>query len=421
METSVRIELPPASSGAPAGRVLNAAVVVAALGYFVDVYDLVLLAIVRVRSLTDLGVAGDALVTEGLAIMNWQMMGMLLGGVLFGVVADKRGRLPILFASITLYSVASVASGFVTDVGSYRVARFFTGFGLAGELGAGVTLVTELLPARLRGYGTMVIGSLGMAGAIGANLVAKAFDWRIAYWVGGGLGLLLLALRIKVHESRMFEGVRRARVSRGDFWSLFRGRDRLGRYAASILIGVPILFTNQIPVALAPEYARALGVTGPVTAGDALMVTHAGLVCGDLASGYLSNVLRSRRKVIVLFLLLLAAANGLYFLGARGFSPAAFLAVCALLGFSGGYWAVFVTVAAEQFGTNIRATVATTVPNFARGLLMAVNLMFVAARPRLGPFGAALAVAAVWFSLALASGFRLRETFGADLDYLETD
>ncbi|HVI94778.1 MAG TPA: MFS transporter, partial [Anaeromyxobacter sp.] len=275
--------------------------------------------------------------------------------------------------------------------------------------------------ARLRGYGTMLVAAIGVSGAIAANVVARTMDWRAAYWVGGGLGLVLLALRISVRESRMFEALRRTDVARGDFLALFRSWDRFGRYAASILIAMPIWFSNQILVALAPEFARALGVTGPVSAGDAVAAFYAGLVAGDLTSGLLSQALRSRRKVVLLFILLLAGANALYFLAGRGASPARLLALCGLLGFAGGYWAVFVTVAAEQFGTNIRATVATTVPNFVRGLVAVVNVMFLALRPSLGLFQAALAVGAFWFLLAILSALRLRETFGVDLDYVEAD
>jgi MFS transporter, putative metabolite:H+ symporter len=410
-------------SAEPVGAraVLNAAVVVAALGYFVDIYDLILFNIVRVRSLTALGVAGDALVTEGLSIFNWQMVGMLLGGIAFGVLGDKLGRLQILFGSITLYSIATIANGFVGDLGTYRILRLVAGVGLAGELGAGVTLVAEVLPARLRGYGTMLVAAVGVSGAIAANVVARTMDWRGAYFVGGALGLVLLVLRIRVRESRMFEAVARSDVRRGDFFALFRSWDRFGRYAASILIAMPIWFSNQILVALAPEFGRALGVTGPVSAGDAVASFYLGLVAGDLSSGLLSQVLRSRRKVVILFIMLLAVANALYFVLGRGASPGALLALCGLLGFAGGYWAVFVTVAAEQFGTNIRATVATTVPNFVRGLVAVVNLMFLWARPRLGLFQAAVAVGAFWFVLALVSALRLRETFGVDLDYVERD
>ncbi|MGC4001427.1 MAG: MFS transporter [Anaeromyxobacter sp.] len=419
---------PPAAS--PARAVLNAAVVVAALGYFVDIYDLILFNVVRVQSLKDLGVTTD-LIEVGAAIVNWQMGGMLLGGILFGIIGDKLGRLQILFGSITLYSLATIANGFVTTVGQYEALRFLAGVGLAGELGAGVTLVAEILPARLRGYGTMLVASVGVSGAVVANLVAKDFDWRTAYWVGGGLGVVLLLLRIGVRESAMFHRMKEGTARRGDFLALFRTRERLGRYLACILIAVPIWFSNQILIAYSPEFAKAMGVTGPISAGDAVAAFYLGLVFGDLTSGLVSQALASRRKVVLGFVVALAAANGLYFAAGRGASPATFLALCGLLGFTGGYWAIFVTVAAEQFGTNIRATVATTVPNFVRGLVVVVNLMFLWTRGKpateatpasglgLGLFGAAAVVGAFWFLLALVSAWRLRETFGVDLDYLE--
>ncbi|WP_242339674.1 MULTISPECIES: MFS transporter [Anaeromyxobacter] len=413
---------PEAEAPTGARAVVNAAVIVAALGYFVDIYDLILVSIVRKPSLTALGVAPELLLTEGFSILNWQMVGMLIGGILFGVVGDKLGRLQILFGSITLYSLATLANGFVQDLATYKLLRFAAGLGLAGELGAGVTLVSEILPARLRGYGTMIVASVGVSGAVAGNLVAKWLDWRWAYLVGGGLGLVLLVLRIKVRESGMFRRAAKAKgVSRGNFLSLFTDGERLTRYLASILIAVPIWFANAILVLGAPEFAQALGVTGPVSAGDAVAFFYGGLVAGDLASGTLSQVLRSRRKVVLLFLSLLAGAIAAYFLAGRGASPARFLVLCGLLGVTSGYWAIFVTVAAEQFGTNIRATVATTVPNFVRGLVVVVTSSFVFLRPSLGLLGGALAVGAVWFTLALVSALRLRETFGVDLDYLERD
>jgi len=406
--------------------VLNSAVVVAALGYFVDIYDLILFNIVRIPSLTSMGVSGDALISEGLAIINWQMIGMLLGGIAFGIVGDKLGRLQILFGSISLYSLATIANGFVGShdllppLLEYRLLRFVAGVGLAGELGAGVTLVAEVLPARLRGYGTMLVASVGVSGAVVANLVAKNMDWRAAYWVGGGLGLVLLILRINVRESAMFNRTARSGVRRGDFFALFRG-GRLGRYLATILIGVPIWFANAILVALSPEFARVLGVKGSVSAGDAVMLFYSGLVFGDVGSGVLSQFWKSRRKVVLLFLSSLLVACLAFFVFGRGATPAVFLALIGLLGLTSGYWAIFITVGAERFGTNLRATVATTVPNFVRGLVAVVTFSFVTLKPHLGLPGAAALVGAFWFTLALVSAWRLRETFGIDLDYLEEE
>jgi MFS transporter, putative metabolite:H+ symporter len=410
------------AGSAAAPRVLNAAVIVAALGYFVDIYDLILVSIVRIPSLRALGVPEERLVTEGFSILNWQMVGMLLGGIAFGVLGDKKGRLQILFGSITLYSLATLANGFVQDLSVYRWLRLVAGVGLAGELGAGVTLVAEILPARLRGYGTMIVASVGVSGAVVGNVVAQELDWRWAYWVGGGLGLVLLFLRVGVHESGMFRNLEKAAgVARGDFLALFRSGERFTRYLASIFIAVPIWCANAILVLLAPEFGRLFGVTGKLTAGNAVMFFYGGLVLGDLASGTLSQVLRSRRKVVILFLSLLTVAIAAYFVLGRGATPGLFYALCGALGVTSGYWAIFVTVAAEQFGTNIRATVATTVPNFVRGLVPVITLSVEALRRSLGLPTAAGLVAAVCLALAFVSAFRLRETFGVDLDYVERD
>ena len=424
---SAEAQAPMATSTSPApGRaaatsaVPVAAVVVASLGYFVDIYDLVLFSVVRVRSLEALGVSGPALVTEGVHLLNVQMVGMLLGGVLWGVLGDRVGRLHILFGSITLYSLATLANGFAQSLDQYAWLRFVAGVGLAGELGAGITLVSELLPARVRGYGTMVVASVGVSGAVVANLVATRFDWRVAFYTGGGLGLLLLALRIGVRESAMFRRAKATEgVRRGDFFALFTRWDRFARYARSILIGVPTWFVVGVLMTFAPELSKALGVRGPVSAGDAIMFCYLGLVAGDVASGVLSQVWKSRRKVVLLFLGLCTAGVALYFLVPGGGSPARFLAVCFFLGVAAGYWAIFVTVAAEQFGTNLRATVATTVPNFVRGMVPPITLAFLWARGAMGLLPGTLLVGGVCLAVAFAAAARLEETFGRDLDWLE--
>jgi predicted MFS family arabinose efflux permease len=401
--------------------VLNAAVIVAALGYFVDIYDLILVSIVRKPSLTALGVPPEQLLEQGFSILNWQMGGMLVGGIVFGILGDKKGRLQILFGSITLYSLATLANGFVQDLTTYKLLRLVAGFGLAGELGAGITLVSELLPARLRGYGTMIVASVGVSGAVVGNFVAKLLDWRWAFWVGGGLGLLLLVLRIRVHESGMFAQLKASGVSRGNFFSLFTRWERFTRFLASILIAVPIWVANSILVLGSPEFAQMLGVTGPISAGDAVALFYGGLVVGDVSSGILSQLVGSRKKVVLGFQAMLIVAYGLYFVLGRGASPALFLGLVGLLGLTSGYWAIFATVAAEQFGTNIRATVATTVPNFVRGLVVVVTTSFAWLKPQLGLTGAALAVGAFWFVLGLGGALRLRETFGVSLDFVEPD
>ena len=393
-------------------------VIVAALGYFVDIYDLVLFSIVRVPSLKALGLEGQQLIDQGVFLLNMQMAGMLAGGILWGVLGDRKGRLKIMFASIFLYSLANLANATVTSLPAYAILRFVAGVGLAGELGAGITLVAEILHKSVRGYGTMIVASVGVSGAILANLVAKTFDWRTAFVIGGILGLMLLITRIKVAESGMFRQMESAAVSKGNFLSLFTDRDRLSRYLHSILIGIPSWFVVGVLITFSPEFARSLGVQGTVSAGNAVMYCYIGLVAGDLASGLLSQLLKSRRKAILLFLMLTVAAVGGYFL-AGGVTAATFYLICGLLGFGIGYWAIFVTVAAEQFGTNLRATVATTVPNFVRGMTVPITMLFQFCRKPLGLEGGALAVGALCLVVALFSLWRLEETFHKDLDYFE--
>ncbi len=399
-------------------HILTLPVIVAALGYFVDIYDLVLFSIVRVPSLKSLGLSGQELTDYGVYLLNMQMAGMLIGGIIWGVLGDRKGRLKIMFGSIFLYSAANMLNGMVSSLPAYAALRFIAGIGLAGELGAGITLVSEVLHTGIRGYGTMLVASIGVSGAILANAVANAFDWRKAFIIGGILGLLLLIARISVSESGMYRAMaEKAGVSRGNLRALFSGR-RFLRYLNSIVIGIPIWFVVGILITFSPEFARALGTTGPVSAGNAVMFCYLGLVFGDLSSGLLSQVLKSRKKVVLLFMLLSIAAVALYFLQGST-SPGFFYGICLVLGFTSGYWAIFVTVAAEQFGTNLRATVATTVPNFVRGMVVPITLLFQFFRRHYGLEGGAIIVGAICVVAAFFALAALEETFHKDLDYFE--
>jgi putative MFS transporter len=400
-------------------RAVWMAILVAALGYFVDIYDLILFSIVRVASLRAIGVAEDDLLDTGVLLLNMQMGGMLIGGVFWGVLGDKRGRLSVLFGSIFLYSVANVLNGFVQTVEGYAVLRLIAGIGLAGELGAGVTLVSELMDRESRGYGTTIIATIGICGAVAAALVGDLFDWRTAYFVGGGLGIALLLLRIGVYESGMFDRLKaQTHVRRGNFLSLFATRERARRYVCVILIGVPIWYVVGVLITFSPEFGRALGMAELPSAGRAVLFAYVGLALGDVVSGTASQLLRSRKKVVLAFLTMTVAGVALYFTVAPA-SLLAFYAVCAALGFATGYWAVFVTIASEQFGTNVRATATTSVPNFVRGAVVLLTSAFQAATPALGVVGSGVAVGAVAIAVAFASLAALDETFAKDLDFLE--
>ena len=405
----------------PKVTVLTAAVIVAALGYFVDIYDLILFSIVRVESLKDLGITAATEVTnQGLFLINMQMGGMLVGGILWGILGDKRGRLSVLFGSILLYSLANIANGFVQSVEQYAWLRLIAGIGLAGELGAGITLVSESLPKEKRGYGTMVVATVGVSGALLGYWVGHRWGWRNAYFVGGGLGLTLLLLRVSVFESGMFRQVQaQAGVARGNFLSLFTNPARLGKYLRILLIGVPLWFVVGILVTLAPEFGRALGLTGEVTAGLAVFWCYFGLVFGDFISGALSQVWHSRNKALQVFLVFCAVLVGVYLFGIKGASPTVFYAVCFVLGISVGFWALFVTVAAEQFGTNLRATVATTAPNFARGAVVGLVPAFKYLSGALGFVPGAAVLGGISLLVAFWAVSTLPESYGKDLDYVE--
>lgn len=398
---------------------LAATVLVAALGYFVDVYDLQLFSVVRVTSLTDLGVPRAQQIDQGVFLINAQMIGMLLGGVFWGILGDKKGRVSVLFGSIALYSLGNIANAFVHTVNGYAWWRFVAGFGLAGELGAAITLVSELLPSRSRGYGTTIVGAVGLTGAVIAGVIGQQFTWRTAYLIGGLLGLCLLAARVKMSESGLFHAAKENEVQRGDFMMILGSAPRLLKYLACIAIGVPIWYALGVLMTFAPEISASLGATGPVLAPKAVMYTYIGVVIGNLTSGLASQWLKSRRKAI-LASLVLTTAMVLVFLNARGLSASQTYGVLCVLGVAIGYWAVFATVAAEQFGTNLRATVTTSVPNFVRGCVVPLTLSFKALRePPTGDVKAALIVGAVTMTLAFLGLWRLDESYDRELDYNE--
>lgn len=409
-------------------------VIVAALGYFVDIYDLLLFSIVRMPSLISLGVPEEQLFAKGEFLLQAQMTGLLIGGIIWGIMGDKKGRLSVLFGSILLYSLANIANGLVTTVEQYAALRFIAGIGLAGELGAGITLVSEILPARLRGYATTIIASVGITGAILANFISHQFDWKIAYFIGGGLGLLLLIARVSVFESGMFLKMKQSAVQRGNFFRLFSNRSTFVRYMGCILIGLPIWYVAGILVTFSPELASAIGIPGKILAGDAVMFCYMGLAVGDFSSGFISQKIGSRKKVVAAYILLTLITVVFYL-----FMPVKtvdfFYGVCFLLGVAIGYWALFVTIAAEQFGTNLRSTVATTVPNFIRGTVVPLTFLFQFLRVTITdhftvPHGAenaenmgiiygALIVGVLTIAIAFAALRLIDETYGRELNFEE--
>ncbi len=398
---------------------LNLTVLVAGLGYFVDLFDITLFGVVRTPSLKELGITDpQLLLTDGVFIYNMGMLGMMIGGMLWGILADKKGRLSVMFGSILLYSLANIANAFVTDVNGYALARFFCGIGLAGELGAAITLVAESLPKERRGLGTTIVATLGMLGIVAAAFFGQVVHWKTAYIVGGIMGLCLLMTRFRMLESNLFShATTEQNVQRGNFFMLFKPK-RLVRYLSCIVAGMPIYFTTGILFTFAPELTAGLQVQGTVTAGNAILWGSIGLTIGDLLSGLLSQYLKSRKKAVMACLLIATIAMVIYTTGI-GFTSDLIYLICFVIGTAVGYWAVLVTMSAEQFGTNIRGTVATTVPNFVRGSAMLAASGFLILKKEMPVPQAALTVGVLVFGAALVAVFFMQETFGKDLDYYE--
>lgn len=400
------------------GALLSSTVLISALGYFVDIYDLILFGIVRVQSLKELGYAGEQLIQYGLMLLNMQMAGMLLGGIVWGILGDKKGRISVLFGSILLYSVANFSNAFVHSIEAYAVLRFIAGVGLAGELGAAITLVSEVMSKEMRGYGTALVAGIGVSGAVFAGFVGEVFSWRTAYIIGGVLGFILLVARFKMFESGMFESVKESSVAKGKFLSLFRSGNRFKRYISCIIIGLPIWFVVGVLITFSPEFAKLLGYQEPIIAGRSILFTYTGLIFGDFISGFVSQALHSRKKVVFYFIIMTMVVV-LVYLFLPGKTAFYFYTLCVLLGLSIGYWAVFVTIASEQFGTNLRATVTTTVPNFVRGAVVPITLSFGYLRNNFGMLNSALIVGLTVIVVSLIALTQLAETFGNDLNFTE--
>lgn len=413
---------------APKTSLFNLAVVVAALGYFVDIYDLLLFTIVREPSLKGLGVDltnGNAVLAASTKIINWQMIGLLIGGIVWGIMGDKKGRLSVLFGSILLYSVANFLTGYVTNTDQYAYARFAAGIGLAGELGAGITLVSELLPKNKRGIGTSLVAGIGLFGAVFAYYTFEftGYDWRLCYKIGGGLGMVLLLLRISVAESGMFKQVREQNVSRGNIFLFFNNAKRFRKYFLAILIGLPTWYVIGILVNYSNRFATAFYGENAIQSGKAIMYAYAAIAVGDILIGFVSQNFKSRKKALYLFYGF-TILSGLFFFSGWIREDATMYLACAALGFSTGFWAIFVTMGAEQFGTNLRATAATTIPNMVRGALPLINMMFLDLFQKSWGWDiiqSGIITGIIVMSITLVAAWFTEETFHKDLNYVEAE
>jgi MFS transporter, putative metabolite:H+ symporter len=404
--------------------ILSVPVIVAALGYFVDIYDLLLFTIVREPSLRALGVTDQNMIAASTHIINWQMIGLLIGGIIWGIMGDKRGRLSVLFGSILLYSVANFLTGYITDTNQYAWARFVAGLGLAGELGAGITLVSELLPKNKRGIGTSLVAGIGLFGAVFAYFTFRItdHDWRLCYKIGGVLGLVLLFLRISVVESGMFKQVQSAEgVQRGNVLMFFTNRERFQKYLLAILIGLPTWFVIGILVNYSNRFAKALYGETAVDSGRAIMYAYIGIAIGDILIGLVSQYFKSRKKALYLFYGLTILSGILFFSPINNNDPTMYM-ICTALGFSTGFWAIFVTIGAEQFGTNLRATAATTIPNMVRGSLPLLNILFkdlFQDKLHWDIVRSGVVTGVIAMIITLIAAWHTKETFHKDLNYVE--
>ena len=400
--------------------VVTIAVIVAALGYFVDIYDLLLFGIIRMDSLTSLGLNRDQAKITGENILMWQMVGLLIGGIIWGMMGDKKGRLSVLFGSIILYSLANIANGFVQNEMQYSLVRFVAGIGLAGELGAGITLVSELTPKEKRGVATSLVAGIGLTGAVVAFVMKENFHWRTCYFIGGALGMLLLVLRISVAESGIYSKVKDMNVNRGDFTMLFTNADRFKRYLKSILIGLPTWYVIGILITFSNDFGREMGIKEKIDPGKAIMYAYAAISIGDILVGLVSQWLKSRKQALYIFYVITAGFIILFFTGLHNSSAAAMYWVCAGLGFGTGFWAIFVTIGAEQFGTNLRATAATTIPNMVRGMLAVFILpLFRWMRSLTDYVTGGWLTGLIIMVIATVAVVLIKETFHQDLNYIE--
>jgi MFS transporter, putative metabolite:H+ symporter len=399
--------------------IFSLVVFVAALGYFVDIYDLLLFSIIRVPSLKSIGLTDLQIRDKGEMIISIQMYGLLIGGILWGVLGDKKGRLSVLFGSILLYSLANIANGFVQTAEQYALVRFIAGLGLAGELGAGITLVSELTAKEKRGIATSLVAGLGLTGAIFAFVIKQNFDWRTCYFIGGGLGFILLILRISVFESGMYHEVKKMNVQRGNFFMLFTKASRLKKYLLTICVGLPCWLIVGVLLTFSKEFGTAMHITEPIDSGKSVMYSYIGVSVGGVLIGFLSQWLKSRKKALYIFYVIAIIFILLFFTVQYNGSATVMYIIAFGLGFGTGFWAIFATMGAEQFGTNLRATAATTIPNMVRGTLPLMLILFHFLRNKTDYITGAEITAAIVMLLGMTGAIFIKETFNNDLNFVE--
>jgi len=403
--------------------VFSLPVIVGALGFFVDIYDLQVFGVTRIRSFEELGVTGDAAISAGESILNWQMIGLVIGGIAWGVLGDKKGRKSVLFGSILLYSLATIANGFVQDITTYTVLRFVAGLGLAGELGASITLTGEMLPKEKRGLAAAIIATSGVMGTIVAYYVQKwsGGDWRLCYFIGGGMGLALLFLRVSILDSSMYSSTKKEGVQLGNLLMIVNKKERFLRYLRGIIIGLPVWYVIGILILFSNKFAEQFGIKD-FDQPRSLMLQYVALAFGDMAGGFLANYLKSRKKTLYIFYTILTVVIILFFVTKGGGSAANMYLFCMALGFGAGISVLYITMSAEQFGTNLRATAAISIPNLVRGFLPLMSLLFQFLRSKAvfnNYITGAWVVGIIVMACSWLAVYYTKETFGKDLDFIE--
>ncbi len=400
-------------------KAITLGIIVSALGFFVDLYDIMALAAIGETSLKAIGVAAENIKNDINYLQSMQMLGMLIGGFLWGIIGDKYGRLKVLFGSIILYSFFTFLNAFVTGTGQYAACRFLAGLGLAGELGAGITLVSEQMKKEKRGLGPAIIAGFGVLGAIVAVFIGKYADWRTVYITGGVLGFLLLILRIGVVESGLFTIAKTSKISKGNFLIILRNWNYLKKFLCILLVGIPGWFVNGVMMQFSNYISSSMGMNPLPDKGKVIIYFFIALSLGDVLGGLVSQWLKSRKKSMYIFLSLHLLMLILFFTIGKN-SAQLYYIIFAGLGLSVGFVIQLFTLAAEQFGTNIRTLVTSSGLNLVRGWVIPLGALFAWMNDSLHIIEWKVA-AIIAFSVAAVSFWalsQLDETFNNELEFV---
>lgn len=402
-------------------------ILVASLGYFVDAYDLIIASVVRSSAIVELGLAqvGTPEHTKYAQLFEYvQSAGILLGGIIFGVYSDKKGRKKALYYSIAIYSIANILNGLLSAsvpfVGTvYCILRFICGFALAAELSIGIVMISETMKAKHRGYGTMIVVSFGILGAVLAAVLFEfiGIHWQTLYLIGGIAGVLLLIFRFSVKETNPFLDLENQESERGSWVMIFKNRRLLKILFNAILLGFPIYFFISIPIKFATDYGKELGLT--IKGTIPIIVFYIAMSVSDIIANYLCQLFENRKKVLYFYLGLCTISVFLLHFYPPTTPEQYFYLFSPLMGFASGYWALLITFTNEQIGTNIRSTYTTAVPNVVRSLFIPIQLLLTVLQPTFGTSTSVFYIGVLAVILALLGLYSLKETWGKNLKFID--